>query len=150
MGQKALLNLDESSPEEPSITDRFGQVVEALTNLSQLDETQVPIKDQATTIFEELSEISHALRLYLENLEFNPKRLDHVEERLDLINNLKRKYGNTIEDVLAFGVKAKKDLDAITHATERIQELEIEEGKLLTELGERAQTLADKRHNAAE
>ena len=150
LGQKALLNLDESSPEEPSITDRFGQVVEALTNLSQLDETQTPIKDQATTTFEDLSEISHALRLYLENLEFNPKRLDQVEDRVDMINNLKRKYGDTIEAVLAFGVKAKKDLDAITHASERIQELEIEEGKLLTELGVHAQILADTRHKAAE
>ena len=149
-GQKALTILDESSPEEPSIMDRFGEVVEALTSLSHLDKSQNPLNDQATTTFEELSEISHALRIYLENLEFNPKRLDQVEERLDLINNLKRKYGGTIEEVLAFEVSANQDLDAITHASERIEELEIEESKLLSELGAYAQALADKRHQAAE
>jgi len=150
LGQKSLITLDESAPEEPSITDRFGEIVQALSNLSQLDETQTTLKDQATTIFEELSEVSHALRLYLENLEFNPKRLDQVEDRLDLINNLNRKYGNTIEAVVAFGEKAKSDLDAITNASERIQELELEEGKLLIELGKHAQILANKRHKAAE
>ncbi len=150
LGQKALLNLDISSPEEPSITDRFGQVVEALTNLAQLDETQAPLKDLAATSFEELAEIGHALRLYLDNLEFNPQRLDQIEERIGLINNLKRKYGDTIGDVLAFGGQAADDLAAITHAGERVQELETEESQLLTQLGERAQTLSVQRHAAAE
>jgi len=149
-GQKAITILDESTPEEPSITDRFGEVAEALTSLSQLDDTQNALKDQATTAFEELTEISHSLRVYLENLEFNPKRLDQVEERLDLINNLKRKYGSSISDVIAFGVKAKTDLEAITHASERIEELVLKEENLLTDLGARAQALSDKRHAAAE
>ncbi len=150
LGQKALVILDESSPEEPSITDRLGEVAEALTSLTQLDESQTTLQEQATTTFEELSEISHALRVYLDNLEFNPKRLDQVEERLDLISTLKRKYGDSIQDIIAFGVKAKQDLDAITHASERIETLESEEGTLLTELGVRAQALANKRHAAAD
>ncbi|MBC8504194.1 MAG: DNA repair protein RecN [Anaerolineales bacterium] len=150
LGQKALVILDESSPEEPSITDRLGEVAKAITNLSQLDESQNLLQEQATTTFEELSEISHTLRVYLENLEFNPKRLDQVEERLDLISTLKRKYGDSIQDVIAFGVRAKQDLDAITHASERIEFLETEEGTLLTELGKRAQALANKRHVAAD
>ena len=53
LGQKALIILDESSPEEASITDRFGEVAEALTNLSQLDDSQKALNDQATTTFEE-------------------------------------------------------------------------------------------------
>ncbi|MBM3145360.1 MAG: DNA repair protein RecN [Chloroflexi bacterium] len=150
LGQKALIILDENPLEGHAITDQFGQVVEALSDLAQLDETQIPLKEQAATTFEELTEINHTLRLYLENLEFNPNRLDQVEERLNLINSLKRKYGETIEKVLAFGVKAKQDLDAITHASERISQLENEEGELLSELGAHAQTLSDKRHEAAE
>jgi DNA repair protein RecN (Recombination protein N) len=150
LGQKALINLDESSPEAASITDRMGEVVEAINTLSDLDESQSSRKDQATSIFEELSEISHSLRLYVENLEFNPKRLDQVEERLNLINSLKRKYGSTIEEINAFGENAKSDLDDITHASERIQELEVEEGQLRVELGKYAQILSDKRHQAAE
>jgi DNA repair protein RecN (Recombination protein N) len=150
LSQRALLALDESSPGEASITDRFGQVVEAISALAQLDESQTTIKEQATTAFEELSEISHALRLYLENVEFNPQRLDETEERLELISTLKRKYGDTIEDVISFGVKAQSELDSITHASERIEELELEENNLLVELGQKAQELSDARHKAAE
>ena len=46
-----------------------------------------------------------------------------VEERIDLINNLKRKYGNTIKEILAFGEHAQAQLDSITHAEERMEEL---------------------------
>jgi DNA repair protein RecN (Recombination protein N) len=149
LSQRALLALDESAPGEASITDRFGQVVEAIGALAQLDESQSTIKEQATTAFEELSEISHALRLYLENVEFNPERLDETEERLELIKTLKRKYGDTIEAVISFGVKAQAELDSITHASERIEELELAENKLLAELGQKAQDLSDVRHKAA-
>lgn len=150
LGQKALLNLDESTPGESSISDRFGEVVEALENLSQLDESQGSLKDQASTAFELLTEISHALRIYLENIEFNPNRLDEVEERLELLSNLKRKYGDSIEEILVFGENAQTELDAITHASERIEELSIQEEQLLRKLGEKAQSLSDKRHQAAD
>lgn len=150
LSQKALQALDESTPDEASITDRFGQFTEAISALAQLDDSQASTKDQATTIFEDLSEISHTLRLYLENVEYNPKRLDQVEERLELISTLRRKYGDTIKNVIAFGQQAKQELDSITHANERIEELEQEEKKLLGELGERAQALSDARHKAAQ
>lgn len=149
LSQKAVLALDESSPAEESITDRFGQVAEAINALAQLDESQSSLSNQATSVFEELSEISHALRVYLENVEFNPSRLDEVEERLALINSLKRKYGDSIEEVILFGKNARDELDTITHASERIDELEAEENQLLSELGQRAQALSDERHKAA-
>ncbi len=149
-GQKALSMLDESSPMEASISDRFGQVLQTLQALAQLDASQTDLRDRVNTTFEEISDISQSLRRYLENVEFNPKRLDYVEERLDLINSLKRKYGDSIEEILAFGVKAQQDLDTITHASERIAELEHEESQLLLELGQRAQALSEKRHAAAD
>lgn len=149
LSQKAVLALDESTPAEASITDRFGQVAEAINALAQLDESQKPLSDQATTAFEELSDISHALRLYLENVEFNPNRLDQVEERLELINTLKRKYGDTIEEIILFGKNTQQELDTITHASERIEALETKEGELLDEIGKRAQALSDERHKAA-
>ncbi len=150
LSQKAVLALDESSPAEASITDRFGQVAEAIDALAQLDESQKSLSDQVTTVFEELSDISHALRLYLENVEFNPNRLDQVEERLELISTLKRKYGDSINEVILFGKNARDELDTITHASERIDELETKEKDLLEELGKRAQALSNERHKAAE
>ena len=58
-----------------------------------------------------------------------------MEERLNLFQNLKRKYGATLADVLAFAENARSQLEAITHAGERIAELELEDGRLLEPLG---------------
>jgi DNA repair protein RecN (Recombination protein N) len=149
-GQKALLLLDESAPEDPSISDRFGEALQALAALAQADASQSTLHEQASGIFEELTDLSHTLRDYLENIEFNPRRLDQVEDRLDMINALKRKYGDSIAEIIAFGKNAQMELDAITHASERISELQSEETAQLTELGKRAAALSEKRHAAAD
>jgi DNA repair protein RecN (Recombination protein N) len=86
---------------------------------------------------------------YMEELEFNPRRLEQVEERLDLIHNLKRKYGGSIEAVLAFGRDARSRLEQIAHADERIEELEAQQQSLLHELAAQALQLSDIRKKAA-
>jgi len=149
LGQKALLSLEESTHENASISEQLGHVVAALQILASLDESQTPLNEQATSIFDEITELGHDLRLYLENVESDPNRLDEIEERLELISGLKRKYGNTIEEILAFGNKAAQDLETITHANKRIAELEIQTEKMLITLGKHAQHLSEKRHTAA-
>lgn len=62
------------------------------------------------------SDIIHGLRGYLKEIEFNPKRLEDVEERLDLIHSLVRKYGGNIPAVIAYGEDARKQLETITGA----------------------------------
>ena len=112
--QEALMALDEGSPETPAITDLMGQVMHALGGLTRLDPTQSTLEEQGQTLFDSLSDLASNLRSYLEGIEFNPKRLNQVEERLGLIHTLKRKYGDTIQVVLDFAVNARKELDAIT------------------------------------
>lgn len=146
---EALQLLDEGSPESPSIVDLLGQLTHSLNGLTKLDPTQAATSGQAEIIFENLEELSRNLHLYQENIEFNPKRLGQVEERLNLIHSLKRKYGNSITAVLEFGQTARNQLDTITHAGERIQELEITETDLLKRLSEHGQNLSKKRHEAA-
>ena len=148
--QEALLALDEGTPESPAVTDLFGQVIHALHTLSRLDPTQVPIDDQAQGLFDDLSDLARNLRGYLEGIEFNPKRLDQVEERLAMIHSLKRKYGDSIEAVLAFALEARAEMEAITHAGERIRELEAEEDEALTRLGQAGLALSRRRHEQAE
>lgn len=147
--QEALQALDEGSPEAPAATDLFGQVVHALTGLARLDPSQSGLHEQGQTLFEGLSDLAINLRSYLEEIEFNPKRLDQVEERLALIHGLKRKYGDSIEAVLEFAENARQQFDAIAHAEERLQELEAEQDHLLTELGKLGTALSQKRHAAA-
>jgi DNA repair protein RecN (Recombination protein N) len=85
----------------------------------------------------------------LEEIEFNPKRLEEVEERLNLIYSLTRKYGGSIEKVIASGEDARAQLENISHATERIGELEAEETALLKKLAEEGGALSQKRQGAA-
>src|SRR5690606_6590384 len=96
LSQQALQALDEGDPETPSASDLVGQVTDALINLARLDPSQAELTTQAQTLVEGLAEITASLRAYQEAIEFNPRRLDQVEERLDLIHNLKRKYGASI------------------------------------------------------
>ena len=96
-----------------------------------------------------MSDIIHGLRDYLEEIEFNPKRLEEVEERLDVIHSLTRKYGGNIPAVIAYGADARKQLETITGAADRIDELEMQEAKLLEKLGKQGNTLTEKRKSAA-
>ena len=150
LSNEALLALDEGTSETPSATDLVGQIVHALNSLARLDSSQSPLKDQAESVFESLSDLSRNLRSYLESIEFNPKRLDQVEERLALIHNLKRKYGDTIQSVLTYADSAMREIETITHAAERIQELETSETDLLVELGKRGTSLSQQRRQQAE
>jgi DNA repair protein RecN (Recombination protein N) len=80
--------------------------------------------------------ILHIPSLYLEGIEFNPRRLDQVEERLALIHSLKRKFGETNEEILDFAQAAQKQLEEISTSAERLLELENERDSLVETLGE--------------
>lgn len=154
LAQEALQILDEGDPSSPAVTDLIGQAGHALSGLARLDPSQSALDEQVQTLSEMLSDLVRSLRDYVENIEFNPKRLDQVEERLNLISILKRKYGKpgvaSIQDVLAFAQEAHRQLDSITHASEHIAELEAEQEQLLIEIGKLGETLSQHRHHSAE
>ena len=147
--QQALTLLDEGTPESPASTDLLGQVTQALSNLSRIDPSQTSLSDQAATLEENLADLTRSLRNYLDGIEYNPKRLEIVEERLNLIQNLKRKYGGSIETALTFAGEARKRLEVISHADERISALQTSEFEFLQELAGHAQNLSVQRHQAA-
>lgn len=147
--QEALAVLDEGSPETPAATDLIGQAAQALAALAKIDAGQAELANQAELMLDTMSEVIHNLRDYLEEIEFNPKRLDDVEERLDLIHSLTRKYGGSIPAVIAYGEDSQKQLETITSAADRIVELEMQEAKLLEKLSKQGTTLSEKRRSAA-
>ena len=147
--QEALAILDEGSPDMPAASDLVGQATQALAALAKIDSAQNELANQAEILLDTMSEIVHNLRDYLEEIEFNPKRLDEVEERLDLIQSLKRKYGGSIPAVIAYGEDARKQLDTITGAAERIEELELQEAKFLNQLAKQGGLLSERRRSAA-
>ncbi len=148
--QEAIQILDEGTSETPSITDLMGQVTSLLNNLIRLDSMQEKLSERSQGSLDELTDLVATLRDYLETIEFNPERLDIVEDRINLIQNLKRKYGESIPKVLQFAEQARRQLDTITHVSDRIGELEVEETSLIVKVGELGVVLSDKRHAAAD
>jgi DNA repair protein RecN (Recombination protein N) len=148
--QQALGVLDEGSQDTPAASDLVGQAAQALAGLAKIDKAQGELADQAAALEDTLAEVVRTLRDYLDEVEFNPKRLDEAEERLNLIHMLTRKYGGSIEAVLAFGADARRQLEHISNASERIGALETEEDKLLQTLAKQGLALSEKRKSAAE
>lgn len=147
--QQAIALLDESSPDSSSAGDLLGQAQQLINSLARTDSSQQPLADQLELLNEQLADLSASLRDYLDTIEYNPRRLEQVEERLELIHQLKRKYGGSIESALQFGLDARRQLETIATANDRIGELTEQETALQSEAVEKAQILSAKRHTAA-
>jgi DNA repair protein RecN (Recombination protein N) len=147
--EKALAALDESA-EERAAVDLLGEAAEALSSLARIDATMAQAAAGGQSLVEEAGDLARRLRIYRESIEFNPKRLDEVEERLGMIRSLQRKYGETIQVVLNFAENARREMEAITHAEERLQELTAAEAALLRRLGEVGENLSQARREAGQ
>jgi len=148
--QEALAVLDESTPDASAASDLLGQAAQALSALARTDPSKNDLSERANLLLENLTDLTRELRDYLEEIEFNPKRLDEVEERLNLIYQLTRKYGGSIEAVNKFGAEARAQLETISNASERIEALTEQESKLLEKLAAQAAQVSEKRKQAAE
>ena len=148
--QVALTILDESTPEASAASDLLGQAAQAMSALAKTDPSKAELSERADLLLENLTDLTRDLRDYLEEIEFNPRRLEEVEERLELIYQLTRKYGGSIEAVNKFGADARSQLENLSTASERIEELTAQESKLLDKLAAQAGKLSDKRKKSAE
>jgi len=142
--------LHEGEEGQPAVTDLLGLVVRNLTTLERLDPALAEQRRLAEELSYQIEDLARALRDYRDAVEFDPHRLQEVEERLALINDLKRKYGDTIGEVLAFAQAAQTELDGIVHSEERIAELEAREEALLHQIGSLAAELSARRQEAGE
>lgn len=150
LAAEATQAIEEGGEEQMAAVDLLGQAAQALARLARIDPTLDPQRQQIEELSYQLSDLAREVRRYRDRVEFNPSRLAEVEERLELIHNLKRKYGDSIEEIIAFGERAQAELDSITHAEERIAELEQEEEQLLRAIGEVGQRLSASRREAGE
>ncbi|MFQ5611463.1 MAG: DNA repair protein RecN [Anaerolineae bacterium] len=150
LSAEAYRTLFEGEEDYLSAADLIGQVTKTLTNLARLDGSLEGQVQAANDLAYQAQELAATLRDYADAIEFNPARLQEVEERLGLIYNLKRKYGQTIEEILAFGQGARQELETISHSEERIAELRQEEEALRHRVGALAQALSEARQAAAQ
>jgi DNA repair protein RecN (Recombination protein N) len=108
-----------------------------------------PLLEQLQSAYYAAEDAAYQLRSYRDNVEFNPERLALVEDRLDLLYGLKRKYGETIEDILAYRERIQAEADKLENRDERLQQLIDEEKRLYQELAVLAERLTAIRKNAA-
>jgi len=146
---EALHALEEGEGQAPAVLDLLGAALRTLEGLARVDPALESRLRAAESVNYQVEELARGLRDYREQVEYNPQRLQEVEERLTLLRRLERKYGPTIPDVLAYAEKAARELDTITHSEERIAELQAEEERLLAGLGTLAVELSSRRRAAA-
>lgn len=134
----------------PSTLDLLGEAVDRLDRLAHIDPGMARTATDAQGLLEQLADLARDLQDYAEQLEFNPERLQEVEERLELINTLKRKYGDTIEQIIAFGERAEAELSELENWEIRTEALVKQEEDLLRQIGEAAAQLSARRAEAGE
>lgn len=142
--------LSQGDGELPGAIDLVSEAVGRLEKLARIDPDMTPYADEGQALIEQLSDLARTLQDYAEALEFNPERLAEVEERLELIANLKRKYGDTIEQINVFGARARRELEELSNWEAKTAELEQQEERLLRIVGELGAQLSQKRQAAGE
>lgn len=147
-GAATLLNDGEGGM--PAVIDGLSQAAGRVEQLARIDDGMADAAATGQGLLEELSDLARDLQGYADGLEFNPQRLVEVEERLALIGNLQRKYGDTTAEILAFAAAAQTELDELSNWEAQTASLEAEEEKLLHELGALGAELSQARVTAGE
>ena len=146
---QGLVALQGRSEERPGILDKMDELDSALDGLISYDESLQPLYDAVVNAADQMNDVLDKLQRYKSGLGFSSRRRNQIEERLALYFSLKRKYGGTVEAVLAFGKDAERKLSLITGAGKQIEELEAEKAELLEKLSILAVKLSERRSAAA-
>ena len=143
----ALLSGDD---ETPGAVDLLGEASNAVDAAAQLDGELSASAGQLLDLYYNAKDAAADLIGRLDAYDTNDAELDEIEQRIDLIYKLKRKYGDTVEDILAFGEKARQELNLIQSSQERVEHLQAEQHRLYVLAREKAETLTQTRLKAFE
>ncbi len=132
-----------------SALDRLNEALGMVKELANLDPGSKEKLDRLESSLYEVEDIAQDIRSYSEGLEYNPERLEEIQSRLELIRDLKRKYGQNIGGILEHLERAKQELEGISHSSERRAELEQEHSRLKQEMANIASQPSGVRRRAA-
>ena len=138
------------SDDAAGAVDLLGETSNAVDAAAQLDPALTAAAAQLLDLYYNAKDVAADLIGRLDAYDTNDAELDEVEQRLDLLYRLKRKYGSTVEDVIAFGQKAREDLDSIQHSQQRYDALQAEKLRLYAKAREKAEVLTQTRLKAFE
>lgn len=138
------------SDDAAGAVDLLGEASNAVDAAAQLDPALTAAAGQLLDLYYNAKDVAADLIGRLDAYDTNDAELDEVEQRLDLLYRLKRKYGSTVEDVIAFGQKAREELDNIQHSQQRYDALQAEKLRLYAKAREKAEVLTQTRLKAFE
>jgi DNA repair protein RecN (Recombination protein N) len=133
-----------------TVTNGIGQVNALLSPYADMDDRIAGFQRIAETSYHSLREMSRDIRSFLEGFEFDRTKLNSVEERLDLINRLKRKYGRTIEEILEYRDKRYAELEKLKNSEQQQQRIRTEIDELERDLKRECKVLSGLRKKAAD
>ena len=134
--------------EAPGAVDLLGEASNAVDAAAQLDGELSAGAGQLLDLYYTAKDVAADLIGRLDAYGTNDAELDEIEQRIDLIYKLRRKYGDTVEDILAFGERARKELEMIQSSQERVEHLQKEQRRLYTLAREKAEALTQTRLKA--
>ena len=134
--------------EAPGAVDLLGEASNAVDAAAQLDGELSAGAGQLLDLYYTAKDVAADLIGRLDAYDTNDAELDEIEQRIDLIYKLRRKYGDTVEDILAFGERARKELEMIQSSQKRVEHLQKEQRRLYTLAREKAEALTQTRLKA--
>ena len=146
----SLLSGDDNTMSSSSAIDRLNDALPMLGRMLETDPSLKTRFDRLESAAYELAEIAREVKNYGEGLDYNPEQLEEVQGRLELIRILKRKYGNSIGEILEYQVNAEKELEGLAFSDERIEQLGPEIEQLKLDMGELADEITCERVKAAD
>ena len=143
----ALLSGDD---ETPGAVDLLGEASNAIDAAAQVDGSLSAAAGQLLDLYYSAKDLSADLINRLDGYDTNDAELDEIEQRIDRIYKLKRKYGDTVEDIIAFGQRAREELERIQFSEERAEQLQAEKHRLYVLARDKAEALTQTRLKAFE
>ena len=136
--------------DDGSIMEALGKIKQNISKAASMDKNLEELESNLIDTIERLKDAGSELRDYSQSLDNDAERLNEIQERLYLLDKLKRKYGGTLETVLETFEKLSKELNAIEFSTQNIEELEAEIGQVRKELEQTASEISENRKNYAQ
>lgn len=129
--------------------DWVGLAMSHLENVSGINTKLKELSETISNAYYMLEDLSYEVRNELDSLEFDPERLNFVESRLNEINHLKRKYGQTVEEILSYSAKIEEEIDTIQNKDSHLSKLQKELDSVLEDLSVEAKNISDIRKKYA-
>jgi len=140
--EKITQNLQEADEQiAGNSIDRISMAIKALEKIENIDKNYQKITNQLKNIYYEMQELARDIKSHRIDIDFNQEERNFIEERLDVIHSLKKKYGNTIEEILAYKETIKQEVEQIEHAEENNKKLREKQKETEIQMNQLAQQI---------